>query len=91
MVECLTSCPLRYAAIHKSGTLKGHCLDAEATQVQGLANSGYCGYVLGSEYFKRFYINFSNCVADEVDQHRRLLPVQIQSIDQSFKVCPCVK
>lgn len=50
--------------------------------------SGYCGYVPGSEYFKRFYIDFSNRVADEVDQHRRLLPVRILSIDQSFKVRP---
>ncbi|KIO21104.1 hypothetical protein M407DRAFT_10559 [Tulasnella calospora MUT 4182] len=50
--------------------------------------SGYCGYVPRSEYFKRFYIDFSNQVVDEVDQHRQLLPVRILSIDQSFKYMP---
>ncbi|KIO19436.1 hypothetical protein M407DRAFT_223087 [Tulasnella calospora MUT 4182] len=37
-VDRLTGRPLHYAVIHKSGTLKGHCLDAEAAQVQGLAD-----------------------------------------------------
>lgn len=48
--------------------------------------AGYGGYVPGPAFFKRFYVMFSAKHAEEVDQHRKLLPVRILSIDQSFKV-----